>query len=209
MRFRTIRLLLLLLVLVCVAVFAIKRRYFPAPLRDGVCSGSGESLQVNIPAPVFRQHDGRWGEERLGASKGTLENYGCTVCCLAMALSSKGFEIDPGELNRRLLELGGFTESGLIVWGSVPKLTKGGFEIVASNSPTARDIDGQLKAGNPVLAKVLFSNTIPHWVLVTGKRDRTYLINDPLGVSASVPMDGYPRGVFAIRFLQKRPQGPL
>src|ERR1700759_3404688 len=108
-RFATFRLLVLLTILLVAAGVAIKRHYFPGPLRDGLQAG-GVAMEKEIPAPTFQQYDSRWGERVLGHGKETLEHAGCTVCCLAMALSSHGITVDPPALNQKLEALHGFTD---------------------------------------------------------------------------------------------------
>jgi len=67
-----------------------------------------------------------------------------------------------------------------------------------------RGADRQLAAGNPVIAKVLYKDSIWHWVLITGKHGFKYLIHDPLSTEPkSETMVAYPRGIFALRWVEK------
>jgi hypothetical protein len=201
-RFASLRLPVLVAVLMVVAGVAIKRHYFPGPLRDGLRSG-GVAMEKEIPAPTFQQYDSRWGAQALGHGKETLEHAGCTVCCLAMALSSHGTEVDPPTLNQKLEALHGFTDSSLVIWSFVNPVTDGRFEMVIPEVATYEEIDGELQKGNPVIAKVLYDNRLPHWVLITGKHGPNYVIRDPLGDAPVESIEKYPRGIFAVRYLRE------
>ena len=159
---------------------------------------------IRIPVPVYLQKDPKWGSKQLGPSSDTIAGYGCTLCSMAMALGSQGFEIAPDELNNRLMAHQGFTENSLLIWGAIEKVTSGQFTVEIQNSPDHDLIDGELAKGNPLIAKVLYDNRIYHWVLVTGKDDSGYLIADPLGSgSAHGSMADYPSGICAVRYLKK------
>lgn len=120
-----------------------------------------------------------------------------------MALASRGFDIDPQKLNLRLSDEGGFTESGLLIWGAISSITDGKFRVKIEDEPTHGSIDRELTKGNPVIAKVRYEDAIWHWVLICGKAGRSYLINDPLGSGKSHEnMKNYPKGIYAIRYLQ-------
>ena len=83
-------------------------------------------------------------------------------------------------------------------------VTNGSVRVHLDDRPSFGDIDSQLTAGNPVLAKVLYDNRIWHWVLITGKSATDYLIHDPLSTGSQFErMSEYPRGIYAIRYLEK------
>ena len=162
-------------------------------------------VEIKIPVSVFLQKDPRWASQQLGPSSDTIGGYGCTLCSMAMALGSQGFEVSPEELNQRLKDNGGFTENSLLIWGAIQKVTGGQFEVEIHNRPDHALINRELEKGNPLIAKVLYDNRIYHWVLVTGKDETGYLIADPLGKGeAHETMENYPSGIFAVRFLKKR-----
>lgn len=55
-----------------------------------------------------------------------------------------------------------------------------------------------------MIAKVLYKDSIWHWVLITGKHGFKYLIHDPLSTEPkSETMVAYPRGIFALRWVEK------
>ncbi|WP_308988321.1 C39 family peptidase [Roseibacillus persicicus] len=171
------------------------------PAREGQSS----SPAIRIEAPVFLQKDPSWGAKPLGPSGDSIASHGCTLCSMAMALGSQGFAIAPDDLNDRLEENGGFTESSLLIWGAIERVTGGKFTVEIHNGPSHDLIDRELAQGNPVIAKVLYDNRIYHWVLVTGKDSSGYLIADPLGNGdAHQPMTNYPSGIYAVRFLRAK-----
>ena len=160
---------------------------------------------LRIPVPVFRQKDERWSEKQLGPSSDTIGGYGCTLCCMAMALGAHDIEVEPDELNDQLMVNGGFTENSLLIWSAIKRVTAGKFSVVIENQPDHALIDRELEKGNPVIAKVLYDNRIYHWVLVTGKGKAGYLIADPLGSGTShQTMTAYPSGIYAIRYLKEK-----
>jgi hypothetical protein len=174
------------------------------PLREGVPISGGTVMNARIPAPLFKQWAPAWKDQHLGNTNSPMASTGCTVCSLAMALTSKGFTFDPGSLNGQLTTQKAFTSSGLLIWSGVNAITNGSMRVHLDDRPTHAVIDTQLAAGNPVLAKVLYDNRIWHWVLITGKSASDYLIHDPLSTGKEYErMTEYPRGIYAIRYLEK------
>ncbi len=161
-------------------------------------------MNTRITAPLFKQWDPAWNQQTLGATTSPMSSTGCTVCSLAMALSSRGFPFDPASLNGRLTTQKAFTSTGLLIWSGVSAVTNGSLGVHIDDRSTNAAIDSQLAAGNPVLAKVLWDNRVWHWVLITGKSATYYLIHDPLSSGAEYErMSEYPRGIYAIRYLEK------
>jgi hypothetical protein len=194
-----------------VAATLLARRYSLAPLPagpgaaalpHGLAVTGGTPMSVRIKVEPFLQNDPRWGGQKLGMTLEEIRAVGCTLCSLSMALTSQGFAIDPPSLNTRLAQNSGFTESGLIIWGSVKSITQKRFVVEVNNHPTHALIDAQLTKGNPVIAKVLYNNSIWHWILICGKAERTYLIHDPLKPQPFQDMTSYPTGIFAVRYLR-------
>ncbi|CAN5365029.1 hypothetical protein BH09VER1_BH09VER1_54660 [soil metagenome] len=198
------RLLPLLGLLIIAAAFLLKKHLSGPSFPSGLPTTGGSPMTVQIAAPPFLQWDTRWSDEKLGQSEEKIGATGCTLCAVSMAINSQGFKNDPASLNKLLIKNGGYTTSGLLIWGSLPAVTKGQFGVQVADHPTYEVIDRQLAQGNPVIAKVLFGDAIWHWVLICGKQDKQYLINDPLGSGPShQDMANYPKGIFAVRFLQR------
>jgi hypothetical protein len=179
-------------------------RFHKRPLTVGIPIAGGAAMNTRIAAPLYKQWNPAWSKQTLGDTDSPMGSTGCTVCSMAMALSSKGFPVDPSALNAQLSKAKAFTPFGLLIWSGVGAVTKGGVKVRLDDTPTHRVIDAELAAGNSVLAKVLYHDRIWHWVLITGKAGADYLIHDPLSSGPEYePMTAYPRGIFAIRYLEK------
>ena len=197
-----LRLAFLLCLLFISIGLLVRKHFFRTPLRDGLPISGGTSMNVQIKAPLFKQWDNHWSDCKLGATESTIEHAGCTVCAVAMGLSSQGFPINPRELSEQLKSHNGFTSTGLMIWSQIQNITKGRFLIHLDDHPSFVTIDNQLAKGNPLIAKVLYGGAIWHWVLITGKVDHQFIINDPLSPgSENESMIEYPRGIYAIRYL--------
>lgn len=194
---------LLCILAIAIALFAWKH-FYKRPLGIGVPISGGTAMNTRITAPMFKQWNPTWSKQTLGTTSSPMGSTGCTVCSLAMALSSKGFQFDPGSLNEQLTTHHAFTPAGLLIWSGVSAVTNGSLRAHLDDRPTHGTIDSQLAAGNPVLAKVLYDNRVWHWVLITGKSATEYLIHDPLSSGPEYEqMSEYPRGIYAIRYLEK------
>ena len=84
-------------------------------------------MKITLPA-LFSQLDLRWANDFLGFYKElpyNIYNYGCFVTAWAMVCRYYGKDIDPGQLNIKLKELGagiGFVNGGDYVSGGVNKI---------------------------------------------------------------------------------------
>jgi hypothetical protein len=144
-------------------------------------STSTESAALADP-PFYRQGDERWRDDTIGGSNESLGSVGCTLCCISMALAQHGIDINPSELNRRLKEADGYTSRGWIKWETVERISAGRIRVGIPASPSHRRIQAALRAGNPVLVKIMLRSGAPHWVLMAASAgENDYLVKDPLG----------------------------
>lgn len=200
---RWLPILLGVLLVAAGGLFAWKRFYKRSP-SVGVPISGGIAMDARINAPLYKQWNPAWKDQMLGATESPMGSTGCTVCSVAMALSSRGFPFDPAKLNGQLAKHKAFTSSGLLIWSGVSAVSNGGVKVRLDDNPTHAVIDAQVAAGNPVIAKVLYDNRIWHWVLITGKSGSDYLIHDPLSAGPEYErMSEYPGGIYAIRYLEK------
>ena len=166
--------------------------------------GGSDSLDVQIDSiPYWLQYDPQWGNETIGGSNESMAAAGCTVTCVAMALSSFGYQTDPLRLCRDLKARNGFTEEGYVIWSTVESITN---RKVAVEFPALRHdaIDAALPEGRPVLAKVMLRGTIPHWVLIVGKAGKEFLIIDPLnGQQTRLRLSERSEKIHSIRVLRR------
>ncbi len=154
--------------------------------------------------PIFLQTDARWANETTGGSGEPLSAVGCTICCLSMALGQHGIALDPSELNGKLKQADGFTERGWIRWEALEKITDRRVCVDLPRRPSHRVIEDALRAGCPVLVKVLLRPGVYHWVLVVGREEKEYLIKDPLGHGTSLDrLSSYGSDILAVRIVRK------
>ena len=169
----------------------------------GLPVSGGEQMETRISVPLFKQNDPAWGDQKLGTTDFSMASTGCTVSALAMVIASKGIQIDPALLNKELTRHKAFTKEGLLIWSGVKAVTNNQFAAYLEDKPTHKLIDKQLSQGNPVIAKVLCGDQVWHWVLITGKAGKDYLIHDPLFSGGEYErMTSYSSGIYAIRYIQ-------
>jgi ABC-type bacteriocin/lantibiotic exporter with double-glycine peptidase domain len=165
---------------------------------------SGGNSQLNIRlenVPYYLQNDPQWGAETLGGTNERMAAAGCTVTCMAMGLSALGYPIDPLQLCKALKERSGFTENGLVVWNKVNEITNGKVK-VDFPSLTHERIEAELQQNRPVIARIMLTDTITHWVLIVGKEGQEYLIIDPLnGAKTFLHLSDRTSKIYAIRVL--------
>jgi hypothetical protein len=192
------------LVVVAGVAAAVIRDRLAAPIN---ISG-GEALQIVLAnTPIYLQTAPRWKEVRLGGSNEAFSATGCVVCCVSMALAHHGIIIPPDELNARLALKSGFTERGWLRWRAVEELT-GNAITIDTPYPSHQEIDDALKAGNPVIVRVMIGAAIPHWVLVVGKQGTEYLMNDPLGEGIiAEPLRRFRSQISAVRVIRRSNTG--
>lgn len=155
--------------------------------------------------PIYLQTDPRWADDAIGGSRESLRRVGCTVCSVSMALAYHGIDLDPGELNRRLKEVDGYTLRGWLKWDAVRQVTDGRVRIELPSNPTQQTIDDALAAGDPVIVKVILRSGIQHWVLLVGREGREYLMKDPLGDGRNLlPLSTIGSEIHAVRIVSKR-----
>jgi len=129
------------------------------------------------------QLDDRWQNERLGTSYTTIGQYGCLLTCVAMLLKFYGHDTDPKRLNTWLKEHAGYSNGNLLVWGQVPVIYPGVTYDGKWEGSRNDIIDKCLADGRPAIIHVDYNPATSaieqHWVLVVGKKDGKYIINDP------------------------------
>jgi hypothetical protein len=176
--------------------------------RPGPVAGSGGLPipgELVIGVPQFHQGDGRWREEKLGDTEGTLGAEGCAVTSAAMVLSHYGIKVTPPALNSFLKGHDGYEGKAWIKWESAPDFTPGMVEKAYEGDPSSLLMDWNLLNGNPVIARVRRADGITHFVVIVGKRWRDYLIRDPAGEGGGSvrPLSNLGVPVEALRYYRK------
>lgn len=142
---------------------------------------NGQTISA-IKVDFYSQRDSRWANKELGTSRGNMSSTGCTVCCVAMALSAKNVQIKPDELNDKLVANDGFTKNG---WLKLEKIQGISNVDVGPLFNSHQNIVESLEAGHPVITKIFLYGNVQHWVLIVGMDQGRYIIADPLEDSFS------------------------
>ena len=144
----------------------------------------------------WAQTDSRWGSLPLGASGGTVAQYGCTVTAVTKLIIQCGLReqesFDVGVFVRWLNQNDGFTSNGSLYWGKagscVPGFSNAG-DILASGSYSSTGYNAQIiawiKAGNHMVINVRNGG---HWVAVDEEKSLatgTVYIMDSSGTLAN------------------------
>lgn len=161
--------------------------------------------RVELPVPLFRQNDPRWGRDRLGPTEATLGAEGCALTSAAMVLASYGIDTDPRRLNRFVTASDGFTPNGWLYWEAAAAFAPERVQHVYEDLPSYHLIDTQLAAGNPVIVRLRYPSGITHFVVLAGKDGYDYLVRDP-GAGADkglYPLREFGSPIEALRFYRK------
>jgi len=161
--------------------------------------------EIVVSVPQFFQADPRWKNDLLGGTPGTLGAEGCAVSSAAMLLGFYGMDVDPGKLNRFLMEHNGFEDRAWLKWEVASEFSHGLVEKAYENLPSFALIDWNLIQGNPVIIRIRRPDGITHFVVIVGKHGLDYLIRDPSGFGKG---DVYPLArlgvpIEALRFYRK------
>lgn len=170
-----------------------------------ISANGGEPFQnfAELGTPSYLQNDDRWKDEKIGGSGEKLGDAGCAICSLAMALGHFGIHYTPKELNDQLKTNSGYTWRGWLKWQTISSITDKKIKVQAVAKPSHADIDAALRSGYPVVAKLLMNGTIPHWVLIVGKKGIEYQIRDPLGDGRTLePISKYDSDIFGVRIVK-------
>jgi len=186
-----------------IIAFSLFQRSVP---KGAIPVSGGEAMEMILPgidAAYYAQGDPEWGADKLGTTSDPLRNVGCTISSVAMASTALGYAISPGELNRRLIENGGYTDRGWLIWGNIPAATGRAVEAVVYDQPTFGRIDAALKKGEFPIVKFFLVGGIPHWVMVVGKSGQEYLVHDPSSsVSGPARLSKRARGIYSLRVIR-------
>ena len=171
-----------------------------------IASSGGARLE--LPAreeiPHYLQSDPRWGSDAIGGSGESLSAVGCTITSVAMAAEALGYTINPGELNTRLTEEGGYTSRGWLIWSKVSAATEGKITVRVPSRLTHAQIDQALQNGDIPVVKFFLLWGVSHWVPILGKSGEAYLIRDPLDTSQKiVPLSTKTNTIFSVRYVRK------
>jgi hypothetical protein len=161
--------------------------------------------KVELPVPLFRQNDPKWGRDPLGPTDSTIGSEGCAVTSAAMVLATYGVDTDPQRLNRFVTDIGGYTERGWLYWEAAAAFAPDRVRHAYEDLPTYRLIDSNLERGNPVIVRLRYPHGTTHFVVIAGKEGYDYLVRDPgRGASKGLyPLREFGSPIEALRFYEK------
>lgn len=166
--------------------------------------GETADLPTLHDQPYFLQVDPLWMKDTIGGSGETLSAVGCTLCCLSMAFCHVGLATDPQRLNADLKEHEGYTQQGWLKWEVAEKIVEKGVEIDVVRRPSHAKIDTALRAGQPVLARIRLWDSLPHWVLIVGKKGEEYQVKNSLCLDRQLQvLSTLTRNIEAIRIVKR------
>ncbi len=163
--------------------------------------GSAHARAVTIPVPYFKQCDPAWAEDQLGTCSTTMCRAGCAVTSSAMVYQYYGGTMTPGDLNACLTNSGGFANGCLIYWTN--SCMPAGLEFMGTSEDLS-EIDSELVAGRPVIARVHNDSTPQHFVVIVGNEQGAYQINDPYWDYGTISAGGYT--IDSLRIYEGTPQ---
>lgn len=122
----------------------------------------------------FSQRDSRWANKKIGNSSSLMKDYGCAVSAVSMVFRKNGSSIDPGKMAKQKVFY-----YDLIKWpASWEPSTKLVSSVNHGNIKWSK-IDSEIKDGNPVIVYIKRSRGGGHYVVVTGKDKKDYIVHDP------------------------------
>jgi parallel beta-helix repeat protein len=154
---------------------------------------AGVAAAAMPPVSYFSQCDSRWGSDKLGGDGPTICSQGCALTSTAMVMAYYGVDTDPQRLNDAIGRAG-YDAGYNIYWSAVRNVCHDEVNQIEYDPGTVKPFDTtvlntHLDAGHPVIV-----NVGGHFVVVTGRSDGTYYINDPIS-SAKSTLDDYPSRV--------------
>jgi hypothetical protein len=149
---------------------------------------------------AFSQKDPRWASDPLGQSGDTLASDGCVVTSVAMALGNLGFQTNPKDLNKRLMETGNYTPRGWLIWNGVSEVTGGKAQAHYYDTVSEPLIAQCLARGDYPLVRFILPNGRSHWAMVLGRSQNGFHMRDPLRTSRTPLV--FPRDASAFKSLR-------
>lgn len=152
----------------------------------------------------YRQDDAAWAGDLMGSTSDTLGAYGCTLTSVANAVSNvTGQVVSPRDLNAKFGQIGGYTSRGWLIWSKVAEANEG-VHVTVHDTPSHSAIEACMRAGAYPIVKIKLGGVIPHWVLLVGRKEGSYIMRDPLlgaPMDAPLPVSTRADKIFSLRCL--------
>ncbi len=141
---------------------------------------------------LFSQGDPRWAADSYAGSTFTIQQKGCALSSLAMAINYAGVATDPAALNTLMSNDGDFVGTGVNWDAATRDASDDTLEFHAYRTTDIQYLSQILSMGYPVIVGVnLNAKGQPgHFVLVTGVENGSFVINDP-GHADATTLDYY------------------
>ena len=140
-----------------------------------VKNGTNDYKAISLRVPDYKQTDSRWASKKIGSTKYTIGQIGCTTTALAMTESYRTDKtVYPDTMESRL----SYSSSGSLYW-------PGNYSATTNFSDYMQTIYNLLAQGKPVIVGAKKANGSQHWVVVTGYtgastlKPTAFKINDP------------------------------
>ena len=160
---------------------------------------AGVGAAAMPPVPYFSQCDSRWGSDQMGGDGPTICSMGCALTSAAMVMAYYGVDTDPQKLNDAIGR-GGYDGTYCIKWSAVRDACHDETNQIEYSPGTVTPfdetvLDNYLDSGHPVIVYVYCPGYGGYWgghfVVVTGRSDGAYYINDPASSTRST-LAAYP-----------------
>lgn len=178
---------------------------------------------INLPVPLLKQTDSDWASDVYdqanlwSPSDSTIGSWGCALTSAAMVFNYHGITklpdtsfLTPGTLNNWLKnQPDGYVRNGLVNWLALARLSKEAKDSGLNPDFAFDALEFQKIVGmNNSRLDADLDNSQPdileepgHFVVVTGKQNTTYSINDPV-YSRETLLDGYSNSYLSLnRFI--------
>ncbi|MBR4048872.1 MAG: SH3 domain-containing protein [Clostridia bacterium] len=130
---------------------------------------------ISLKVPDYKQTDSRWANKKIGSTKYTIGQIGCTTTALAMTESYRtGKTVYPDTMESRL----SYSSGGSLYWPN-------NYSATTNFTNYMQTIYNLLAQGKPVIVGAKKANGSQHWVVVTGYtgastlKPTAFKINDP------------------------------
>jgi len=109
-----------------------------------------------------------------------METDGCLVTATAMVLGNLGIHTNPGELNKQLTAVNGYTKQGWLIWSAIDKVTDGKATAIYHDDVSNEVIDGCMAKGYYPLARFILPSGRSHWAMIVRRSEYGFHMRDPL-----------------------------
>ena len=123
----------------------------------------------------YNQRDAEWGNQTMGLSSERMKDVGCLVTSMAMVASHYVKNMKPRDI----------AASSAPFFGSTAYMNQGTWTVNGVTMTRTRigysasAIDQELNQGRPVVVGLFSSSNPSHFIVIRGKNDKGYIMNDP------------------------------